>query len=140
LEVYKNISKQSTNQISYSNLYFPTICKKITISISTKRATISTFFQLKLKYRYLKFYLYRLGLAASNKYNYSKIETTEYLLLNCPLFKRARVKLKDKLNSNYLDLQFLLNIITGIDTSISFINEIGIYTRKYYLARKLEED
>jgi hypothetical protein len=81
-----------------------------------------------------------LGLAASNKYNCGKIETTEYLLLSCPLFKRARVKLKNNLNSNHLDLQLLLNITTGIEASISFINEIGICTRKYYLARELEED
>jgi hypothetical protein len=105
-----------------------------------KRATISTFFQLKLKYRYLKSYLYRLDLAASNKYNYSKIETIKYLLLSYPLFKWTRIKLKDNLNSNYLDLNLLFNITIGIDASISFINEIGICTRKYYLVRELEED
>jgi hypothetical protein len=81
-----------------------------------------------------------LGLAASNKYNYSKIETTKYLLLSYPLFKLAKIKLKDNLNSNHLDLQLLFNITTRIDTSISFINEIRIYTRKYHLARELEED
>jgi hypothetical protein len=81
-----------------------------------------------------------LGLVANNKYNYNKIETTEYLLLSCSLFKRARVKLKNNLNLNHLDLQLLLNIIIGIEASISFINEIGIYTRKYYLVRELEED
>jgi hypothetical protein len=122
------------------NLYPLATRKRIAIPISTKRATTSTFFQLKLRYSYLKSYLYRLGLVASNKYNYSKIETTKYLLLSYPLFKRARVKLKDNLNSNHLDLQLLLNTTTGINASISFINEIGICTRKYHLARELEED
>jgi hypothetical protein len=122
------------------NLYIPTTYKRIAIPASTKRAIVSAFFQLKLRYGYLKPYLHRLGLAASNKCKCGKIETTEYLLLSCPLFKRARVKLKDKLNSNHLDLQLLLNTIVGIDASIFFINEIGIYTRKYHLARELEED
>jgi hypothetical protein len=140
LEVYKNTSKQSINQTSYLNIYLLAIYKRIAISINTKKATTNIFFQLKLRYNYLKSYLYRLGLVASNKYNYSKIETIKYLLLSCPLFKRARVKLKDNLNLNHLDLQLLLNITIGIEASISFINEIRIYTRKYYLARELEED
>ncbi|PQE14546.1 hypothetical protein CJF30_00007148 [Rutstroemia sp. NJR-2017a BBW] len=95
---------------------------------------------LKIRYSYLKLYLYLLGYTSTNKYICGAKEAFKYLFLNCSLFSLARIKLKDKLATNYLLFPFLLNITPGIEASITYLSEIKICIRKYYLARKLVED
>ncbi|PQE19789.1 hypothetical protein CJF31_00011352 [Rutstroemia sp. NJR-2017a BVV2] len=95
---------------------------------------------LKIRYRYLKLYLYLLEYISNNKYICRTKEILEYLLLNYFLFNLARNKLKDKLVINYLIFLFLLDINSGIKVSIIYLNKINIYTRKYYLVYKLKDN
>jgi hypothetical protein len=67
-------------------------------------------------------------------------EIPEYLLLSYSQFSLARIKLKDKLATNYLSLLFLLNTTPGIEASIAYLSETKIYTRKYHLARELVDN
>ncbi|PQE28486.1 hypothetical protein CJF30_00008210 [Rutstroemia sp. NJR-2017a BBW] len=95
---------------------------------------------LKIKYSYLKSYLYLLRYTNNNKYICGIKETSKYLFINCYLFSLARSKLKDKLVINYLLFPLLLNTNPGIEVSIAYLSEINIYTRKYYLAYKLADN
>ncbi|PQE07417.1 Ribonuclease H-like domain protein [Rutstroemia sp. NJR-2017a WRK4] len=95
---------------------------------------------LKIRYSYLKLYLYLLKYISNNKYICRAKETSEYLFINCSLFSLARSKLKNKLATNYLSLLFLLDTTSGIEASIAYISETKIYTRKYYLARELVDN
>ncbi|PQE06918.1 Ribonuclease H-like domain protein [Rutstroemia sp. NJR-2017a BVV2] len=95
---------------------------------------------LKIRYSYLKSYLYLLEYTSTNKYICGAKETSEYLFLSYSYFSLARSKLKDKLATNYLSLLFLLNTISGIEASIAYLSETKICIRKYHLARELVED
>ncbi|PQE21167.1 hypothetical protein CJF31_00010791 [Rutstroemia sp. NJR-2017a BVV2] len=95
---------------------------------------------MKIKYSYLKLYLYLLRYISNNKYIYRTKETLKYLLLSYSFFNLIWIKLKNKLAINYLLFLFLLNINSGIEASITYLNKINIYTQKYYLARKLEDN
>ncbi|PQE26644.1 Ribonuclease H-like domain protein [Rutstroemia sp. NJR-2017a BVV2] len=95
---------------------------------------------LKIRYSYLKSYLYLLGHTSTNTYICGAKETSEHLLLSCSHFSQARSKLKDKLATNYLSLPLLLNTISGIEASIAYLSETKICIRKYHLARELVED
>ncbi|PQE24589.1 hypothetical protein CJF32_00007617 [Rutstroemia sp. NJR-2017a WRK4] len=81
---------------------------------------------MKIRYSYLKSYLYLLEYTSINKYIYRTKETPKYLLLNYSHFSLARNKLKDKLVINYLLLLFLLNTISGIEASIAYLSKIKI--------------
>ncbi|PQE13306.1 hypothetical protein CJF31_00008284 [Rutstroemia sp. NJR-2017a BVV2] len=95
---------------------------------------------LKIRYSYLKLYLYLLEYTSNNKYICGAKETPEYLFLSCSLFSLARIKLKDKLATNYLLFPLLLDTTPGIEASIAYLSKIKICTRKYHLARKLVND
>ncbi|PQE22787.1 hypothetical protein CJF31_00001762 [Rutstroemia sp. NJR-2017a BVV2] len=95
---------------------------------------------MKIRYSYLKLYLYLLKYTSNNKYICRAKETSKYLLLSYSLFSLARTKLKDKLVINYLSLSLPLNTNSGIEASISYLNKINICTRKYYLTYKLEDN
>ncbi|PQE10987.1 hypothetical protein CJF31_00000706 [Rutstroemia sp. NJR-2017a BVV2] len=95
---------------------------------------------LKIRYSYLKSYLYLLGYTSTNKCICGAKETSKHLLLNCSYFSLARNKLKDKLATNYLLLPLLLNTTLGIEASIAYLSKTKICTRKYYLARELVDD
>jgi hypothetical protein len=127
----------SLSSTSYLKIFKSTSRKNIQILTLTKRATASVFFQLKIRYSYLKSYLYLLGHTSTNKYICSTKETPEHLLLSCSKFSLAWNKLKDKLAINYLSLSLLLDTTSGIEASIAYLSETKIYTRKYHLARKL---
>ncbi|PQE27522.1 hypothetical protein CJF30_00007854 [Rutstroemia sp. NJR-2017a BBW] len=83
---------------------------------------------LKIRYNYLKSYLYLLEYTSNNKYICKVKETLKYLFISCSLFSLARSKLKDKLVINYLLFPLLLNTTPGIEASIVYLNEIKIYT------------
>ncbi|PQE08901.1 Ribonuclease H-like domain protein [Rutstroemia sp. NJR-2017a BVV2] len=95
---------------------------------------------LKIRYSYLKLYLYLLGYTSNNKCIYRAKETPKHLFLSCSLFSLARIKLKDKLATNYLLLLLLLDTTPGIEASIAYLSETKICTRKYHLARELVDD
>ncbi|PQE05064.1 hypothetical protein CJF30_00004847 [Rutstroemia sp. NJR-2017a BBW] len=95
---------------------------------------------LKIRYSYLKSYLYLLRYTSNNKYICRTKETFKYLFISYSLFSLARSKLKDKLAINYLLLPFLLDTTPGIEASIAYLSEIKICTRKYHLARELVDD
>ncbi|PQE08314.1 hypothetical protein CJF31_00009573 [Rutstroemia sp. NJR-2017a BVV2] len=95
---------------------------------------------LKIKYSYLKSYLYLLGYTSNNKYICKAKETSKYLFLSCSLFSLVRTKLKDKLITNHLSFLLLLDTSSGIEVSINYLNKINIYTRKYYLVCELEDN
>ncbi|PQE26661.1 hypothetical protein CJF32_00010998 [Rutstroemia sp. NJR-2017a WRK4] len=82
---------------------------------------------MKIRYSYLKLYLYLLEYININKYIREAKETSEYLFLSYSYFSLARNKLKDKLVINYLLFLFLLNIILGIEVNITYLNKIKIY-------------
>ncbi|PQE26633.1 hypothetical protein CJF31_00010603 [Rutstroemia sp. NJR-2017a BVV2] len=82
---------------------------------------------LKIKYSYLKSYLYLLEYINNNKYICKAIETSKYLFLNCSLFNLVWIKLKDKLTINYLLFPLLFDANSGIETNIIYLNEINIY-------------
>jgi hypothetical protein len=130
----------SLSSTSYLKIFKPTSRKSIQIPISTKRATASAFFQLKIRHSYLKSYLQLLGHTSTNKCICGAKETPEHLLLSCSQFSLARIKLKDKLATNYLSLPLLLNTTPGIEASIAYLSETKICTRKYYLARELVDN
>ncbi|PQE08219.1 Ribonuclease H-like domain protein [Rutstroemia sp. NJR-2017a WRK4] len=135
--------KSLTNLLSlasYLKIFKLSSRKRIQILISTKRATASTFYQLKIRYSYLKSYLYLLEYTSTNKYICGVKEIPKYLFLSCSYFSLARNKLKDKLVTNYLLLPLLLDTTSGIEASIAYLSEINICTRKYYLARELVND
>ncbi|PQE30820.1 Ribonuclease H-like domain protein [Rutstroemia sp. NJR-2017a WRK4] len=81
---------------------------------------------LKIRYSYLKSYLYLLGYTSTNKCICGAKETSEYLLLSCSYFSLARIKLKDKLAINYLSLPLLLDTTSGIEASIAYLSETKI--------------
>ncbi|PQE10974.1 hypothetical protein CJF31_00000692 [Rutstroemia sp. NJR-2017a BVV2] len=85
---------------------------------------------LKIRYSYLKLYLYLLGYTSTNKYICEAKEISKYLLLSYSYFSLVRNKLKDKLATNYLLFLLLLNITSGIEASIAYLSETKIYTRK----------
>ncbi|PQE13106.1 hypothetical protein CJF30_00003009 [Rutstroemia sp. NJR-2017a BBW] len=95
---------------------------------------------LKIRYSYLKLYLYLLEYTSNNKYIYRTKEISKYLFINYSLFNLARSKLKNKLITNYLLLPFLFNINFRIEASIIYLNKINIYIRKYHLARELVDN
>ncbi|PQE02917.1 hypothetical protein CJF31_00002732 [Rutstroemia sp. NJR-2017a BVV2] len=95
---------------------------------------------LKIRYSYLKLYLYLLGYTSNNKCIYRAKETPKYLFLSCSLFSLARIKLKDKLATNYLLLPLLLDTTPGIEASIVYLSETKICIRKYHLAQELVDD
>ncbi|PQE21168.1 hypothetical protein CJF31_00010788 [Rutstroemia sp. NJR-2017a BVV2] len=95
---------------------------------------------LKIRYNYLKLYLYLLGYISNNKYIYRTKKISKYLLLNYFLFNLVWIKLKDKLIINYLLFLLLFNISFRIETNIVYLNKINIYIRKYYLTYKLENN
>ncbi|PQE10972.1 hypothetical protein CJF31_00000694 [Rutstroemia sp. NJR-2017a BVV2] len=95
---------------------------------------------LKIRYSYLKSYLYLLGYTSTNKYICGAKETLEYLLLSYSYFSLAQNKLKDKLAINYLLFLLLLDTTSGIEASIAYLSKIKICTRKYYLARELVDN
>ncbi|PQE20160.1 hypothetical protein CJF30_00001464 [Rutstroemia sp. NJR-2017a BBW] len=95
---------------------------------------------LKIRYSYLKSYLYLLEYTSTNKCICGAKEIPEYLLLNYSHFNLARSKLKDKLVINYLLFLILFDTTPGIEASIAYLSEIRICTRKYHLARELVDD
>ncbi|PQE07175.1 hypothetical protein CJF31_00004850 [Rutstroemia sp. NJR-2017a BVV2] len=94
----------------------------------------------KIRYSYLKLYLYLLRYTSNNKYICRTKETSKYLFLNYSFFSLVWIKLKDKLIINYLLFLLLLNTSSRIETSINYLNKTNIYTRKYYLVYKLEDN
>ena len=131
-EWFKSLLKapeaNSLSSASYLRIFKPFSRNRIQIPISTKRATASAFYQLKIRYGYLKSYLYSLGHTSNNKCICGAKETPEYLFISCSLFSLARSKLKNKLATNYLSLPLLLNTSPGIEASIAYLSEINIYT------------
>ncbi|PQE13434.1 hypothetical protein CJF32_00005320 [Rutstroemia sp. NJR-2017a WRK4] len=81
---------------------------------------------MKIRYSYLKSYLYLLEYISINKYICGAKKISEYLLLNYSYFSLARNKLKDKLAINYLLFPLLLNTTSEIETSIVYLNKIKI--------------
>ena len=130
----------SLSSVSYLRIFKPSSRNRIQIPISTKRATASAFYQLKIRHGYLKSYLYLLGHTSNNKYICRAKETPEHLFISYSLFSLARSKLKDKLATNYLSLPLLLDTTPGIEASIAYLSETKICTRKYHLARELVDD
>ncbi|PQE25574.1 hypothetical protein CJF30_00000279 [Rutstroemia sp. NJR-2017a BBW] len=82
---------------------------------------------LKIRYNYLKLYLYLLEYTNNNKYIYKVKKTSKYLFINYSLFSLVRSKLKNKLIINYLLFLLLFNTSSGIKVSIIYLNKINIY-------------
>jgi hypothetical protein len=132
--------KHSLYQGSYSRLYPWKIARRIALPIGTKRELASSFFQLKIGHGYLKSYLFRLGLASSNKCICGQVENPSHLLLSCLLYKEQRKSLKENMNVRALTLPLLLHTTTGIQSVLGFLKETSIATRRWHLRRaELEE-
>jgi hypothetical protein len=135
--LFKALEANSFNSASYLKNFKLSSRNRIQIPISTRRATASAFYQLKIRYSYLKSYLYLLEYTSNNKCICGAKETSEYLFIGCSLFSLVWSKLKNKLVINYLLFPLLLDTNPGIEASIAYLSEINICTRKYYLAREL---
>ncbi|PQE08885.1 hypothetical protein CJF31_00010802 [Rutstroemia sp. NJR-2017a BVV2] len=94
----------------------------------------------KIRYSYLKSYLYLLEYISNNKYIYRAKEISKYLFLSYSFFSLIWTTLKNKLFINYLLFLLFFNISFGIEVNINYLNKINIYTRKYYLVYKLEDN
>jgi hypothetical protein len=117
----------SLSSTSYLKNFKPISRDYIQILNSTKRATTNIFYQLKIRYSYLKSYLYLLEHTSNNKYIYKAKETPKYLFISYSLFSLVWSKLKNKLATNYLSLPLLLNTSSGIEANIAYLSEINIY-------------
>lgn len=100
------------------------------------RQIASAFYQLKLGHGYNRGYLYRLGHISNDKCEFGKKETPEHLLLSCTEYTSDRLKLKDNLNNNRLNLRLLMHTQSGIRNTLESIKSTQISTRGWYLSRK----
>lgn len=134
-----SLQKPSKYLDSYTSTYTWKISKKISLPLGIKRELASSFFQLKLGHGYIKSYLYRLKLVANNKCKCGRIETTKHLLLDCSLFigqRKALLKrVRDKIEVRVLTLPLLLHTKAGIESTLVFLKETSICTRKWHLER-----
>ncbi|KAJ8063301.1 hypothetical protein OCU04_008531 [Sclerotinia nivalis] len=122
-----NNPRQSSS--SYAKTYLWKTNSKINIPGNIKRNIINTLFQLKINHGYFKLYLQRFGISANNKCRYRKRETLDHLLLNCPLYKKAKRKLKENNPSFKFTIKYLLHTKTGIIKTLEFIDTTRIAIR-----------
>ena len=70
---------------------------------------------------------------SNNKYIYSSIKTTEYLLLNCKEYRLEQrklfLKVRKKLNIKTITLSILLHTKIGIKEILVFLKETSICIR-----------
>ena len=131
---------------SYASKYLCKVSKKILLPSGINRETASSFFQLKLGHRYLKAYLYKLGITQNKHCICGSIETTRHLLLDCKEYRRQRVTLLQNIRKETslreLTLGFLLHTKIGIKHILVFLKETNICTRKWHLERsnRVEEE
>lgn len=138
-QLNKYDSIPNDNTLAYKHRFTLKIKSKIALPSNTRREWASAFFQLKIGHGYLKSYLKRLGHTENDRCRCGTKETAEHLLLGCKLFKEARAKLRMGFKVP-LSLPLLLQTSTGIKATLEFIKETGVATRKWHLARKLEEE
>jgi hypothetical protein len=94
LDQYDQIA--TTNTTSYKKHFSWKLSSKLQLPTGTRRELASAFYQLKLGHGYLKSYLFRLGHSESNWCQCGQKETSEHLLLSCPILSVARTKLQDE--------------------------------------------
>ncbi|KAJ8063433.1 hypothetical protein OCU04_008652 [Sclerotinia nivalis] len=128
-----NNPRQSSS--SYAKTYPWKTSSKIGIPGNIKRNIISALFQLKIGHGYFKSYLQRFGISANDKCRCGKRETPDHLLLSCPLYKKARRKLKENNSSSRLTMKYLLHTKAGTIKTLEFIDTTRIATRSWYLKR-----
>jgi ribonuclease HI len=131
---------KSNNQATYCRVYPWIISSKLRIPTGIKREIASTLFQLKFGHGYFKDFLFRIKHATTPYCVCDKREKPEHLLLNCAQFREARPRLADKLRSYRLSMRQLLHTKEGIEATIGFLQETGLGTRKWHLARHEEEE
>ena len=130
--------KPTTNPNSYRALY--TLEPRTKISTpKAPRELLSALYQLKLGHGYTRSYLYRLGHAPNNRCTCGREETPRHLLLACPRLARPRARLKDRLCTNRLTLELLLGTSQGVISTLDFLKETRISTRRWYLDQNRED-
>ena len=133
LDQYDQIA--TTNTTSYKKHFSWKLSSKLQLPTGTRRELASAFYQLKLGHGYLKSYLFRLGHSNSDQCQCGQKETSEHLLLSCPILLTARTKLQEELRGTRLSLQVLLHTKLGIEKTLAFLRETRIVTRKWHLER-----
>lgn len=135
--IARNLKTKSLQ--THSSKYTCQVTQKLRLPSGTKRETGSSFYQLKLGHGYLKSYLYKLGLASTNKCRCGSIETAIHLLLNCKVYKTQRQGLitavKKSLQIKTITPSILLHTQIGIRETLVFLKETRICTRNWHLER-----
>jgi ribonuclease HI len=122
----------------YSKDFNPTKgLTRIRIPNTTKRELASAFYQLKLGHGYIKSYLYRFNISTNDRCRCGKRETPEHLLLDCPIYREPRNKLRSELGYKP-SLPILLNTSLGIEKTLEFLKTTRIATRRWHLEREEE--
>ena len=127
----------SRNANCYASRYAWRLKKQLSIPPGTKRQHSSAFYQLKIGHGYFKAYLHKLGHCESALCGCGSIQTPEHLLLYCKYYRKARKKLQDTMKIP-LSLPTLLHTKITISSTLEYIEETKIATRKWYLGQ--EED
>src|SRR6201747_1541725 len=144
LDLERKSKSRSKSQESYSNIYPWSISNKINLPKGTIRALASSFFQLKIGYRYLKSYLYRLNLVSNNKCKYGLKENTLHLILYCKNYtlecKALFLRIREKLELRNITLPILFQTKIGISEILVFLKETSICTRNWHLEREVVEE
>ena len=136
----KSLQGPRLNHSTYSRNFPWRLSSKIQLPKGTKRELASAFYQLKIGHGYLKSYLHRFNHSANDKCKCGRRETPEHLLLSCPELKSARDKLKNEMKGIKLSLSTLLHTKIGIETTLGFLRETRIATRRWRLERQTEEE
>ena len=99
---------------------------------------------MKIGYRYLKSYLYRLNLVSNNKCKYSLKETILYLLLYCKNYileyKTLFIRIREKIELRNITLSILFQTKIEISKILVFLKETSICTRNWHLEREVVEE
>ncbi|PVH73107.1 hypothetical protein DL98DRAFT_431889, partial [Cadophora sp. DSE1049] len=96
---------------------------------------------LKLSYKFIRLYLYKLNRTDSDLYKYNKKKTTAYLLLNCKKTRiaKTRAKLRDKIKKARLSLLFLIYTKIRIEKTLDFLKKTRLCTKKWFLKKRQEK-
>lgn len=128
------------NRSSYPAIYKSELSKRIKIPRQIKKNIASSFFQLKVGHGYFKSYMFRIKHVSSNtcSCNETAIQTPRHLLLECSRYKNERKKMISEMEIRQPTMALLLHTKKGIDTTIKFIEETKIATRKWYYEKEEE--
>lgn len=98
---------------------------------TSKRSTLSAFFQLKIGHGFFNSYLHRFGKRDDPFCSCSRTpQTPSHLLLSCRLYRRQRKDLFEDLNVRCITLPLLLDTKSSMEAVLKFLEGTKISTRQ----------